>query len=208
MILESPVRFFCKAKFVWWILLIVCLLYSGFALEMFVIELKRFSGGAELTESKTREAPIAFMLHALLGGIGLVAGVLQMNSQIRLNYPSVHLGFGRLYVLTICGASITGMWNAFYFKVPVAAQFIFFCVGAWWFLSTMLGYWYIRRRIVKLHRAWMLRSYAVSLFFLTFPIWVPTLQFVTVDAIAWPVGLLLAATLNMVIAEIYIGQDC
>lgn len=194
-------------ELIWWALLLVCLVYAGFAFEMFRVELNRFFDVAVDGEIKTRESPIAFMLHAILGGIGLVAGALQFNSQIRLRNILIHRLTGGIYLLTIWGASTTGVWNAFYFEVPIAANAIFVVVGVWWFFSTSVAYYYIRQRAVSLHKRWMIRSYATSLFFIAFPIWVPTLQMFTPDAIAWPAGLLGAAAMNGLAAELIFLKD-
>jgi uncharacterized membrane protein len=193
--------------FVWWALLLVCIAYAGFALEMFSIELSVFLGAEVDIEAKTRQSPIAFMLHALLGGIALVAGVLQFNSQIRLRSIRVHRATGWVYVISIWGASTSGIFSAFYFGVPGTAKLIFITVGAWWFLSTSLAYWHIIKRRVDLHRHWMIRSYAISLFFITFPIWVPSMQALMSDEIAWPLGLLLAVSSNVLVAELWVRES-
>ncbi len=188
----------------WWMLFIISLAFAGFALQMLLLELNASSGAEMVAEAKNREAPIAFMLHALFGGMGLVAGALQFNSTIRRWNIRVHRTIGWIYLLAIWGASSTGIWNAFYFAVPDTAKAIFVVVGAWWFTSTSLGYWQIRQRAVGAHRRWMIRSYAISLFIVTFPVWVPAMQMISVDAVAWPIGLLLAASLNAIAAELWI----
>lgn len=192
--------------FFWWVLLVVCLAYAGFALEMFRIELSVFLGAELDFEARTRESPIAFMLHALLGGVGLVAGVLQFNGRMRLGSIRAHRITGWVYLVSIWGASTSGVLSAFYFDVPSTAKTIFVVVGSWWFYSTSLAYWHIRRRRVRLHRHWMTRSYAISLFIITFPIWVPLMQWLAPDEIAWPVGLLLAVSLNVLVAELWIRE--
>jgi len=192
--------------FFWWALLFICLAYAGFALEMFRIELSVFLGLEIDAEAKTRQSPIAFMLHALLGGVGLVAGVLQFNSRIRLASIRTHRTTGWVYLVSIWGASTSGMLSAFYFDVPSTAKAIFVAVACWWFFSTSWAYWHVRKRRVNLHRHWMIRSYAISLFFITFPIWVPLMQALTADEIAWPMGLLFAVSLNILLAELWLRE--
>lgn len=173
---------------------------------MFLVELDAFSGGEIDGEAKSRRVPAAFMLHALLGGLGLVAGVLQFNSQLRISNIRIHRAVGWIYLVSIWGASTSGIINAFYFDVPMLARLIFITIGVWWFFSTSLAYWYIRQRAVNYHRCWMIRSYAISLFFISFPIWVPTMQLIALDSIAWPAGLLLAVCTNAAIAELWIRK--
>lgn len=191
------------ARIVWWSLFIICLVYAGFALEMFLSELYKIAGWRLGSEVKLRQVPVAFLFHALLGALGLVAGVLQFNSRLRLRNILIHRTSGWIYLVAVWGASISGIINAYYFEVPALARLIFVAVGIWWFFSTSLAFWHIRHGAVLFHKIWMIRSYAISLFFITFPIWVPTLQLIAPDGIAWPVGLMIAISGNVLIAEMW-----
>lgn len=188
----------------WWLLLIICIAYAGFALDMFRLELLTLLGSELSASAKNREAPIAFLLHSVLGGVGLVCGALQFNGNILRARPKLHRTTGWTYLICIWGASLTGIWNAIYFDVPASARAIFFVIGVWWFLTTTNAYLKIRKRDIQSHRCWMIRSFAVSLFFIAFPIWVPAYQAFFVDNIAWPVGLFHACALNIAIAELWI----
>jgi hypothetical protein len=189
----------------WWLLFFICLVYALFAFDMFRIELLALLGDVVAPETKSRQAPAAFLLHSFLGGIGLVAGSLQFNRYFLRTNRKIHRFIGWTYLVSIWGASLTGILSTVYFNVPTSAKIVFSFVGSWWFVSTTKAYLYIRQRAIELHRNWMIRSYAVSLFFITFPIWVPTLQAVTIDEIAWPLGLSLAGALNVLIAEYLIS---
>jgi uncharacterized membrane protein len=191
----------------WWVLFVVCLLYAGFAFEMFRQELFSQIDDSLVDDPRERATPLAFLLHAVTGGVGLVCGALQFNGTLRSRHPRIHRIVGRLYLAGIWTASLSGLWNAAYFNVPVSAKVVFWLVGIWWFLATSKAFLEIRNRHIPAHRNWMLRSFAISLFFITFPIWVPGLQLLLSDAIAWPVGLLLAAALNMIVAEYWIRAD-
>lgn len=79
--------------------------------------------------------------------------------------------------------------------------------GVWWLASTTGAWLFIRAGNVSRHRRWMTRSFAVSLFFVSFPFWVPTLQLQATDAVAWPVDLLLAVGINALIAEWLLRRD-
>ena len=191
---------------IWWILLIIVVAYSGFAFDMFRIELNQLSGSVVDVNAKARRMPLVFMVHALLGGIGLLAGVFQFSSRVRHSYMRVHRFTGWVYLLAIWGASLSGVLNAIYFDVPGSAKLIFIGVGSWWFSSTTLAFLKIRQRAVEAHQVWMIRSYATSLFFITFPFFVPTLQMLVRDSIAWPVGLTIALGLNVVVGEVWIRR--
>ena len=188
-------------------MLIVCVLYAAFALDMFRLELTRQLGLPVNQEIKERSTPILFLLHALLGGIGLVASALQFDPSTDNRATRRHRVIGWTYLTTIWGASLTGLWNAVYFDVPFWAKVMFWLIGLWWFTATTRAYLLIRRRNIHAHRHWMLRSFSISLFFITFPLFVPVFQSFLTDAWAWPLGLFLAATSNMVIVEIWIRRE-
>lgn len=188
----------------WWLMLLICIAYAGFALDMFRIELVSLISNSPIEGAKPRNTPIAFLLHAVLGGVGLVCGALQLNQSILLRRSYIHRRVGWTYLIAIWGASLTGIYNSIYFDIHVSARAIFILVGSWWFLSTTIGYLQNRKRNVKRHQCWMLRSFAMSLFFVNFPIWVPVLQYFVRDAIAWPAGLFWAAGLNIVAGEWWI----
>ena len=190
----------------WWLMLLICIAYAGFAFDMFRIELVSFLTNSPIEEARSRKTPVAFQLHAVLGGIGLICGALQFNRTILRKYKYVHRGIGWVYLVAIWGASLTGIYNSIYFDVPVSARGVFAVVGVWWFLTTSMAFWQIRKRDVQRHQGWMIRSFAISLFFVTFPVWVPSLQWFTPDAIAWPAGLFCAVVLNMTVGECWINH--
>jgi hypothetical protein len=189
------------SNFTWWLVFVICLLYAVFALDMVRIELLSQLGTGESMAGKVRHTPVAFLTHALCGSIALVAGVLQFNSRIMRWSPAVHRRIGWSYLVCVWASSAAGVWNAIFFEVPVSARAILFVIGVWWFVSTAFAFVRIKQRLIRLHRHWMLRSYAVSLFFITFPVWVPATQAILGHESGWPVGLLLASVINVLIAE-------
>jgi len=199
--LTDRVSALASRRGVWWLLFLVCLLYSLFALDMFVTELAVQTGKQLTGDVRPRHTPSAFLLHALLGSIALLTGILQFNRTLFNFSRKIHRYTGRIYVVSIGIAGVTGMWSALFFDVPGTARVVFVLVGSWWLASTIGAWLFIRAGNVSQHRRWMTRSFAVSLFFVSFPVWVPTLQLLAPDAVAWPVGLLLAVGINALIAE-------
>jgi len=193
-------------QILWWLLTVVCLAYSAFAFDMFRIELMSLLNYPVTSEVKVRSTFIPFLIHALLGGIGMVAGALQFNPYRSNRFSRCHRLVGWTYLITIWGTSLSGLWSAIYFDVPLSAKVIFWVIGCWWFLATTCAYWQIRKHRVLAHRNWMIRSFAISLFFISFPIWVPTLQTILPDQLAWPLGLFLAGSINMLVAEVLIHR--
>ncbi len=151
---------------VWGILAATCVVYGVFAI----------AAGIGLAETdKMRALPLPFQIHALAGGIALIAGIMQFNPAIRTRSMRAHRRAGRIYVSSACLASIAAVLNAAFFDVSWAATLSFFLLGLSWLLSTLLAYRMIRKRDIVLHREWMLRSFFLAFFFVTFSFWVPIL---------------------------------
>jgi len=150
----------------WGILAATCVAYGVFAIAAGI-------GLAEI--DKTRALPLPFQIHALAGGIALIAGILQFNPAIRTRFMRAHRWGGRIYVSSACLASIAAVLNAAFFDVGWATRLSFFLLGFSWLLSTLLAYRMIRKRNISLHREWMLRSFFLAFFFVTFSFWVPIL---------------------------------
>jgi hypothetical protein len=87
----------------WWLLFAICVVYALFAFDMFRVELLVLIGDEFPIDAKPRQAPIAFLFHAVLGGIGLVAGALQFNKHILRSNRQTHRVIGWTYLLAIWG---------------------------------------------------------------------------------------------------------
>src|SRR5262245_8812357 len=156
----------------WWALFSVIAIYGVFAIAMGVSEvlfILRIS-----PEMKHRALPAVFAVHALSGAIVLFIGPLQSVRWIRRR-ARVRRALGRTYVLAVWIASVTAGVDALWFDVSAPAKVVFIAVAATWFATTTIGMLRAREmRFVEKHE-WMVRSYSLSLFFVTFSLWVPAL---------------------------------
>lgn len=187
----------------WWAFLLICVLFGGYALYFGGLEIAVQLGLAQTAPE--RAAPGAFILHALTGGVVLIAGPIQFQRTVRTKKPILHRALGRVYVASVGVASTTGLWSALFFDRGTPARIIFVVIALLWFGATTLAYLHARRRHFKSHREWMIRSFALSLFFVTFPLWTEGLGGTPLPAaISYPLGLFLAGGLNLGIAEWWI----
>lgn len=180
----------------WGTFALTCAVYGTFAI----------AAGLGLAETgKVRVLPLAFEIHALTGGITLLTGIMQFSPAIRNRLGQTHRWIGRVYVLNACLASVAAVANAAFFDIIWTARLSFALLGIYWFLATVIGYRMIRQRKFTLHREWMLRSFALSLFFVSFSIWVPVLAGTGggKDA-AYTVAVTLSWTLNLLAAEAWV----
>jgi uncharacterized membrane protein len=184
----------------WWTLAALCLLYAGFALATGAQELLYQLGVAG--PGKERSVPWVFVVHALAGGVVLLAGPLQFSAWLRRKSLAVHRILGRLYALGVGVSSVAGIRAAVSFDVVLLARIQFVLVAVLWLGATALGVLRIRHGDLESHREWMTRSFALSLFFVTFSVWpAATAASGLPQQIAYPLGLLLAWALNLAAAE-------
>lgn len=186
----------------WWALAVIAVVYGAYALSSGIAELLFLLGLGP--EEKHRAAPVIFVVHALSGGVALLTGPLQFNPRIR-RHRWVHRAGGFAYVIGVWLASAFAALDARSFDVSVAAKAVFVVTAAAWFAITTAAYLRAREHRFATHREWMIRSFALSLFFVTFTFWVPALAASPLpDAIAHPLALALSGGLNLAAAEWWI----
>jgi uncharacterized membrane protein len=185
--------------------LLICAFYSIYALVMGVTEILHLLGIVD--DARTRAVPLVFIVHALSGSVVLISGPLQFNRLLRNKNRTLHRVIGQIYVGAIWLASVCGLWSALFFNVNIAAKLAFATLAILWFSTTTIAYLRIRNRKIREHREWMIRSFALSLFFVTFSFWTPGLASSNLpQAVAYPLGVFLGWFLNLIVAELWIRR--
>ena len=188
----------------WWALFLIIVVYGVFALAMGISELLFVLGVA--AEVKHRATPVIFAIHALAGAMVLLIGPLQSVRWIRRR-PAARRGLGRTYVVAVWIASATAVVDAMAFGVSVAAKVVFVGVAAIWFATTTIGMLRARARRFADQHEWMVRSYSLSLFFVTFSLWVPAMASTSLPpSVGYPLALFLSAAVNLAAAEFWIRR--
>src|SRR4051812_20114481 len=188
----------------WWTLLLVVLIYVAFSLQMGVAELRFLFGvGAEV---KHRATPVVFIVHALAGAVCLAIAPLQSVRWVRRR-PRLRPALGRTYVVAVWLASVTAIVDAASFHATAVSKAIFVLTAVLWFATTTLGLVRaMQRRFAERHE-WMVRSYSLSLFVVSFSILVPALAATPLPpTVSYPLGLVLSTTLNLAVAEVWIRR--
>ena len=187
----------------WWIFFLICVFYAGYAFYMGILEIL-FRLGVEV-DAPHRATSLVFILHALTGGVALISGPLQFNRRLLSKKREIHRMLGRVYVAAIWASSLGGLWSAIFFDVNVAAKLAFGLLSILWFGTTTVAFLRIKNGQVTAHREWMLRSFALSLFFVTFSFWVSGLASTALpEAVAYPLAVFLSWGINLMFAELWI----
>jgi uncharacterized membrane protein len=145
------------------------------------------------------------VVHAAAASTALMLGAMQLSSAVRQRRPALHRASGWLYVVgCIVGGVAALVLSAGVSTGPVAAAG-FGALDVLWLHATVQGVRSARARDFSRHRAWMIRSYALTFAAVTLRVYLVLSQMIGIDfafayrCIAW-----LAWVPNTVIAEVYI----
>ncbi|MGX5695464.1 DUF2306 domain-containing protein [Agromyces soli] len=118
---------------------------------------------------------LAFYAHIVAGGLALVLGPLQFWRGLRVRWPRVHRWIGRVGLVAIGVGGVAGLVIAPVNDAGLVGLFGFGALAVLWLTTGWLGYRAIRRRDVASHRAWMMRSFALTYAAVTLRVWLPLL---------------------------------
>jgi len=105
--------------------------------------------------------------HAIAGTVAFVVGPTQFSNHLRRRFLWLHRVLGRVYVgcvflaapLAIASTAFHDYPKAYYFQAAIAVQ------GGAWLMTTGVAFFAAMQRRIAQHRAWMVRSYAVTFTF-------------------------------------------
>ncbi len=120
--------------------------------------------------------PIAIGLHLGGGAIAIVLGALQFSTKLRNRYLSVHRRLGQIYILSVVTSGIAGFLLAIESTGGLVSHFGFGAMAVVWVSTALVAWRKVLVRDIEAHRAWMLRSYAVTLAAVTLRIYLPLSQ--------------------------------
>jgi uncharacterized membrane protein len=151
------------------IVFVILLLFASFV--MLRITLPYLSFNTTVDFLKTKQGIIhlsfwryAFYAHVMSSVIVLFCGIFQFLPGILNRYPKWHRGAGKLYViLVVCVSGPGGLIMGFFANGGWPARISFVLLSLCWIYSTAQAYVRARQRSFDAHRAFMIRSYALTL---------------------------------------------
>jgi uncharacterized membrane protein len=144
-----------------------------------------------LVVTLAQSVPSLLALHLVGGAVALAVGAFQLSRRIRARRLELHRWLGRLYVTGVIIGGIAGFLLAFRADGGFVARVGFATLAVLWLTATITAYVHIRNRRVEQHRAWMLRSYALTFAAVTLRLWLPLSQIAGMpfidayQAVAW-----------------------
>jgi hypothetical protein len=151
----------------------------------------------------------SFYVHVFTSIFVLIAGLTQFNTRIQKRYKIVHRLMGYIYVLLVVfitgPASFMMGWHA---NGGLPARTSFTLLSFLWMVFTLFAWWYATRRKFLQHRAFMIRSYALTLSAITLRVY--TFAFAYFNVHARPVEIYITTAWlswvpNLIIAEMIIS---
>lgn len=116
---------------------------------------------------RVQASPFPVVAH-LIGSIPYcLLGILQFLPSVRNAWPRFHRISGRIIILAGLLAAISGLWMTHFYSFPVELQgpllyWVRMLVGFGMIASLLLGLQAIFKRRVAVHKAWMIRAYALA----------------------------------------------
>jgi hypothetical protein len=144
-------------------------------------------------------------VHIAGAATALLLGPLNFIAAVRRRAPKVHRWIGRLYIIGCLSGGLGGLVVAFgSFAGPIATAG-FGSLGACWIVANTQGWLMARARRFADHRAWMIRSFAMTFGAVTLRLYLPMIPLFHVSFVeGYRAISFLAWVPNLIIAELYL----
>lgn len=103
-----------------------------------------------------------FYIHITFAGIALLIGPLQFSKRLRSRAINVHRWIGRTYISSVAIGSVAAFIMSLVSSVALLGFFGFGSLAVLWAWTTFRGYRAARSGDIASHRAWMVRSFALT----------------------------------------------
>ncbi|WP_209001294.1 DUF2306 domain-containing protein [Stappia sp. BW2] len=149
----------------------------------------------------------ALMLYMHIGIAPLALALMpfQFMTRLRACRPKLHRWMGRCYVAAILVSGLAGLQLAFHTTAGPFAATGFALLAVLWMLTTGIAVVFVLQRQIERHRAWMLRSAALTFAAVTLRVYLGSSMAAGLDfAIAYPLIAWLCWVPNAIVMEVYL----
>jgi uncharacterized membrane protein len=131
------------------------------------LRLLEVAGGPQLLPTNPRidASPEPLVLHVLGAAIYALLGAFQFSAQLRRRRLDWHRKAGRILVGAGLAVAFSGLWMTLFYAGAPGGDLLWgirLLVGSAMAASIVLGFTAIRRRDIRAHSAWMIRTYALG----------------------------------------------
>ncbi|MBF4493543.1 DUF2306 domain-containing protein [Flavobacterium sp. MR2016-29] len=113
-----------------------------------------------------------FYVHVYSAIFVLLAGFFQLNSTLLEKFPAIHRNIGKFYVIVILFLSApSGFFIGLFANGGFYSKISFVSLSILWFYFTLKGFTAIKNKNITSHKAFMLRSFALTFSAVTLRFW-------------------------------------
>ncbi|MFJ7276882.1 DUF2306 domain-containing protein [Kitasatospora sp. NPDC098663] len=163
----------------WTVVLLTSLAIVGYAVGTYAqagLPITASKGGVSATYAERPMAvQVTFYVHIVTAALALLVGPFQFSTALRRRSPAVHRWTGRVYVVGVAVGSLAAFVMAFFNSAAFNGFFGFGGLALLWAWTTWRGYRAARDRDLPGHRAWMIRSFALTYAAVTLRSWLGVL---------------------------------
>jgi len=144
-------------------------------------------------------------LHVVGAATALLMMPLQFLPRVRSRLPRLHRWIGRTYVMGCTAGAVGGFALAFGSTAGLPVTIGFGTLAPIWLGVTLMGWRTAVARRFPQHRAWMIRSAALTFAAVTLRLYLPLLQLSGVDfLLAYRLTAFISWIPNLILAELYL----
>ena len=121
------------------------------------------------------------LMHVGTASLALLIGPFQFWRSLRISIPRLHRWAGRLYVAACVAGGLSGLVLALGASTGLVSTAGFGLLAIAWLYTTVMALWTAMNRRFVEHRAWMIRSFALTFAAVTLRMYLPV-------AIALPIA--------------------
>lgn len=144
-------------------------------------------------------------VHVAGAATALLVGPVQLLPWVRRRVPALHRTLGRVYVIGCLIGGVGGLVMAFGSTAGPIATVGFASLAVCWIVANLQGWRLAVARRFDDHRAWMLRSFAMTFAAVTLRIYIVVLPMMGVAPIdAYRAAAFLAWIPNLILVELYL----
>ncbi len=152
-----------------WPVAVALVALSAIPLTAGTLRLIQLAGGPAVIPADHRFAsfPLPLVVHIVGATMYALVGILQFLPRFRRRHPAWHRRAGRVLAVAGLLVALSAIWmTLFYQAQPGTGELLYalrLLFGSAMAACLVLGVAAIRRRDIQVHRAWMIRAYAIGL---------------------------------------------
>lgn len=198
-------------KVIFWILVLLAIFIGIYALVGYGLSDIGAAGFAKTKENFGIKLSamwhIMLIIHAVAGGMAILIGWTQFVGSWLERHRQLHRSIGKLYIISVMFAGVSGLYLAMYATGGIVAQLGFGAVSLAWLITGAISLLMVLRGNIEEHEKWVYRSYAVTFAAVTLRIYLiaaTTIFGQTIYLVYYPIIAWLCWVPNLIVVELYL----